>query len=91
MKTIEVQAVFLSADKNLDELEKLGIDVSNSERGEEFDLVSIRVKYIAAFNPTTDPKRTRVWLVDGSSFLINMPYSEFKELYHSTVAKDEIV
>jgi len=93
MKTIEVEAVFDSSDNvNLDQLEELGIEVSESERKEETDLITVRTKYIVTFYPTTNPNRIRLYMsgINGH-FLINMSYKQFKELYHSAKSKEEIV
>ena len=87
MKTIEVMAVWQSEEDK--QLKDLGIE---SEDKDAFTLITLTRKYIRAFHPSTDFRWTQVWMGTGDNgyYMINMPYEQFKELYHSTKMEEVI-
>ena len=87
MKTIEVTAIWSSqkAAEEIEKFESMGIDI-NTEPEEEKDLLTLIVEHIVAFYPTTDPNRTKIYVVTAGEFVLDIPYDDFRMKYLEAIS-----
>jgi hypothetical protein len=70
-------------------LENLGIDTKNVD--DETTPGVIDLAEVAEFNPSTEENQICLRLYCGISFIIDIPYEQFKKFYEETIGKPILI
>ena len=73
---IELPILLIECDELSESLEDMGIDVEQKEIDDKMTLRKDRVEALHSFTDT----ETKILLMSGISFIVNLPYEQLKKL-----------